>query len=86
MGIVAGVVSFIIIWWLVLFTVLPWGIQRNQAPAIGEDRGAPVRHRILLKVLVTTGITLAIWAALFAAIEMDVFSFRDISGSYRPDQ
>ena len=72
-----------IIWWLVLFTVLPWGIQRNEAPATGEDRGAPVRHRVLLKALVTTGITIVIWGAMFAAIEMDVFSFRDIAGSYR---
>lgn len=83
MGIVAGVVSFIIIWWLVLFTVLPWGIQRNESPEIGEDHGAPVRHRIGLKLLATTGVTLIVWGCLFAAIEMDLFSFRDISGSYR---
>lgn len=83
MGIGTGIVAFIIIWWLVLFTVLPWGVRRNETPAAGEDRGAPVRHRILLRALVTTGITLLIWGALFASIEMDVFSFRDISGSYQ---
>ena len=85
MGIVAGVVSFIIIWWLVLFTVLPWGVQRNDAPRMGEDHGAPARHRIGMKALVTTAVTLAIWGALFAAVEMEIFSFRDISGSYRHD-
>lgn len=83
MGIGTGIVAFIIIWWLVIFTVLPWGVQRNEAPAMGEDRGAPVRHRILMKALVTTGLTIVIWGCLFAAIEFDVFSFRDISGSYK---
>ena len=83
MNVFTGIVAFIIIWWLVLFTVLPWGIQRNQSPETGVDRGAPMRHRIWLKALVTTGITLLIWTALFTAIEMEIFSFRDISGSYR---
>ena len=83
MGVGTGIVAFIIIWWLVLFTVLPWGVQRNEAPAIGEDRGAPLRHRIWLKALVTTGNTALIWGCLFAAIEFDVFSFRDIAGDYK---
>ncbi len=82
MNIGTGSVAFIIIWWLVLFTVLPWGVQRNQAPAPGEDHGAPVRHRMWLKMGITTLITLAIWGALFIAIEMDVFSFREIAGGY----
>ncbi len=83
MNIATGLVSFIIIWWVVLFTVLPWGVRQNQAPAAGEDTGAPVRHRMLLKALVTTGIAILLWGALFTAIEMEVFSFRDIAGSYR---
>ena len=83
MGIGTGIVAFIIIWWLSLFTVLPWGIQRNEKPQTGEDRGAPVRHRIGLKVLITTGVALVIWGCLFAAIELEIFSFRDISGSYK---
>jgi predicted secreted protein len=83
MGIGTGIVAFVIIWWLVLFTVLPWGVQRNETPTMGEDRGAPVRHRIWLKAAVTTGITALLWGCLFAAIELDVFSFRDIAGNYK---
>lgn len=83
MNIATGLISFVIIWWLALFTVLPWGIQRNESPAVGEDNGAPMRDRIGLKMLITTGIALVIWGALFAAIQMDIFSFRDIAGSYR---
>lgn len=82
MNIGTGIVSFIIMWWLVLFTVLPWGVQRNANPAIGEDQGAPARARIWFKAAVTTGLTIVLWGALFVAIEMDVFSFRDIAGGY----
>ena len=82
MNFATGIVSFIIIWWLVLFTVLPWGVRRNTDPAIGEDHGAPVRARIILKAAATTGITLLLWGILFAAIEFAVFSFREIAGGY----
>jgi predicted secreted protein len=57
-------------------------VQRNTAPSIGEDRGAPMRARIALKAAVTTGITFILWGLLFAAIELDFFSFRDIAGGY----
>jgi len=82
MTIATGIVAFVIIWWLVLFTVLPWGVHRNQAPEIGEDRGAPLRHRMWLKAGVTTLIALLLWGALYAAIKFEVFSFRDIAGGY----
>jgi len=83
MNLFTGIVAFIVIWWLVLFAVLPWGVQRNHAPGLGEDWGAPLRHRMWLKAGVTTLIALVIWGALFAAIELNVFSFRDISGGYQ---
>jgi len=82
MNIGTGIVAFIIIWWMVLFTVLPWGIQRNMDPAVGEDHGAPVKHRMWLKAGVTTLIAAVLWGALFLAIELEVFSFRDIAGGY----
>jgi len=82
MGVGTGIVSFVIIWWLVLFTVLPWGVQRDENPDIGKDRGAPVRHRIGLKALITTGIAAVIWGALFLAIAYELFSFREIAGGY----
>ena len=82
MTVFTGIVAYLIIWWLVLFTVLPWGVQRNQAPQTGEDHGAPLRARMWLKVGITTLIAFVVWGALFFAIEFDVFSFRDVSGGY----
>lgn len=54
-------------WWIVLFAVLPWGVRsQNEEPdrAQGTDPGAPVAPRLALKALITTGISLMIFAAL----------------------
>lgn len=82
MTVFTGIVAYVIIWWLVLFAVLPWGVQRNQSPAAGEDHGAPVRPRMWLKAGATTLIAFLFWGALFLAIELEVFSFRDFAGGY----
>lgn len=41
MGIVSGIVVFIMIWWVTLFAVLPWGVRPSEAPVPGEFGGAP---------------------------------------------
>ncbi|MCA8929463.1 MAG: DUF1467 family protein [Alphaproteobacteria bacterium] len=82
MNIVTGIAAFIIIWWVVLFAVLPFGVQQNKSPALGEDHGAPVRHRMWIKAGVTTVIAAVLWGGLYLAQEWNVFSFRDISGGY----
>ena len=40
---VSAVVVFIVIWWLVLFMVLPWGVRRTETPEAGHDPGAPAK-------------------------------------------
>ena len=35
------IVIFVIVWWLVLFLLLPIGIQRDENVSKGNDPGAP---------------------------------------------
>ena len=35
------IVIFVVIWWLVLFTVLPFGVQKDDKIVGGNDPGAP---------------------------------------------
>jgi len=74
MGIFSGIVLFIIIWWMVLFTVLPWGIRRSESPEEGHEPGAPSNPRIRLKFAVTSAIAAALWGGAYWAIEAGVFS------------
>ncbi len=59
------IVVFVIIWWMVLFISLPFGVRRQESPEPGMDHGAPERPRMLLKAgvatIVSVLITTAIW-------------------------
>ncbi len=59
---------YFLIWWLVLFAVLPWGV-RNQEEAgdvsPGTDPGAPAIHTLWRKLLWTTIISTLVFAVRF---------------------
>ncbi len=72
----SGAVVFIIIWWCVFFTVLPWGVETPDEPEPGHATSAPLRPRLGLKAAVTTGIAVVLWGIAFWVIESDLVSFR----------
>jgi predicted secreted protein len=77
MGVATGIVVFLIIWWTVLFAVLPFGADPEENPRTGHSTSAPKRPRLLLKAAVTTGITAMLWVIVYAAIEINVLDFRE---------
>jgi len=81
MGWVSAFTTFTIIWWTVLFAVLPLGVRRSEAVEAGHDPGAPENPQILRKMAITTGISIAIFAVVFAIVESDLISFRRMAGS-----
>lgn len=77
MGEFTGFVLFALIWWTVLFAVLPLGIRpvADADPATGW-RGAPERPRLLRTVALTTMIAAVIWLGCYAVISSPWLSFR----------
>ena len=65
---VSAVTIFIVIWWMVFFAVLPWGVRRDDSPQIGNDPGAPARPRLLRKALLTTAIAAVLFALVYAVV------------------
>ena len=70
-------VLYTIIWWTVLFVVLPFGTR----PVADADeatgwRGAPERPQIGRKMLVTTLIAAALWGFAMVIIRSDWLTFR----------
>lgn len=55
--VMTSIVVYFIIWWVVLFIVLPIGIKQDPAPIIGNDTGAPKNPNIKQKLLSVTLIT-----------------------------
>ncbi len=72
-----GFVLYVLIWWTVLFAVLPIG-TRPVAEADEQSgwRGAPVRPRIGRKALITTLLAAVIWFGADLLITSDWLSFR----------
>lgn len=67
-GIVNGLVVFLLIWWIILFTMLPIGItsqEENGDVVAGSDPGAPSRPALGKKLWWTTSITAVIWICYF---------------------
>jgi len=57
MSITTAIAIYFIVWWVVLFAVLPWGVRSqdesgNVVP--GTDPGAPAVHAVWMKLLWTT--------------------------------
>jgi predicted secreted protein len=78
MGWVSGVVTYLVIWWIVLFMVLPWGVQRPDSPEPGHETGAPAKPRVFTKMAITTGVATVLFGIVWAIHEAGIFSFRDI--------
>jgi predicted secreted protein len=67
--VLVGIFFYIITWWVVLFAVLPWGVQRLEAPPPGHDPGAPAAPRVKIKLLATTLVALVLWGIGFFIVK-----------------
>ena len=79
MGWATGLMVYAIIWWTVIFAVLPWGVRSVEQPGPGHAPSAPANPRLGLKALVTTGISALIWVAIELLVRSDWISFRDMA-------
>ena len=77
MTIFSGILVYAVIWWLVLFMVLPWGVQRSEQAEPGHAVEAPSNPRIVFKFGITTVIATALFAVAWWLIASDLISFRE---------
>jgi predicted secreted protein len=82
----SGIVLFTLIWWLVLFAVLPFGTRPRDSDTSTEGgwRGVPERPLLWRKVLATTLVTAVLWLGAYALVESGWFSFHDGGWPVRP--
>lgn len=76
-------VVFLIIWWLVLFGVLPIGV-RGQAEdgevVKGSEPGAPIKANMWWKVKLTTVITIILWVIICSIIHFRLIDLEWLIG------
>ena len=73
-----GLAVYFIIWWLVIFMVLPWGVRRIDPEDLGEldDPGAPQKPRLALKLAITTVLSGVIYGLVHLVVISGVISFQ----------
>ena len=81
MGITGSIIVYVMIWWIIFFSVLPIGIRSNKEvfkdKIGGVDPGAPKNPKIAKKFLITTFITTIIFIVIYYLVEIDLLNLRE---------
>ena len=63
MAVSTAIAIYFLIWWIVLFAVLPWGVRaQGEEGAPGTDPGAPAVPRLKAKLVWTTIVATVVFA------------------------
>lgn len=77
-----GVAIYFIVWWIVLFAMLPFGVrtteETGEKSSPGNADSAPHRPRMLPKMIATTIVSAIIFAGIYAIIVHHVIRLDDI--------
>jgi predicted secreted protein len=77
MTLLSGVFIYVLIWWVVLFAVLPWGVDIPENPEPGHASSAPAHPHLVGKLIATSLVSLVVWAGVYYVIANDLISFRN---------
>ena len=81
MSVTGSIIIYVMIWWIIFFSVLPTGIQSNKEAFKekfgGIDPGAPKNPKIAKKFLITTLITTIIFMIIYYLVNADLLNLRN---------
>jgi predicted secreted protein len=81
MSVPTAIAIYFLIWWLMLFAVLPWGVRSQHEGgdiAPGTDPGAPVIPRLWWKLLWTTILSGVVFAILYVVYTSKLVTLDDM--------
>ena len=70
-----GFLIYIIIWFVILFTVLPIGVKVSKKTIKGNAPSAPSNPLIVKKFIITSFISFIIWIVVYLLIKKQFFYF-----------
>ena len=79
MNLTGLIIIYVLIWWIVFFSLLPVDVDRNQKNFVeGVDPGAPENPKLIKKLLYTTLITSIIFIGIFLLVKYDYLNLRNL--------
>jgi predicted secreted protein len=82
MSLATAFAIYFIIWWVVLFAVLPWGVRsqhENGAIIPGSDPGAPAIPGLRRKLAWTTAVAAVVFAVWYVVYTYRLITLDDLA-------
>lgn len=79
MTIFTGIILYMMIYWLVIFAVLPFGNKPAHDVVQGNSHSAPDNPHMKRKFIITGIVAAIIWMIVFAAVKLEIINFYDIA-------
>ena len=77
MSITGSLIIYVLIWWIIFFSLLPIDVDRKHKEMVeGADKGSPENPKIIKKIIYTTIITSIIFIGIFMLVKYDYFNLR----------
>jgi len=77
MSITGSLIIFVLIWWIIFFSLLPIDVDRKHKEMVeGVDKGSPENPKIIKKIIYTTIITSIIFIGIFILVKYDYLNLR----------
>ena len=73
-----ALVIFTIVWWMVFFMTLPFGVTTPEKTEPGHADSAPDKPRLWLKASITTAIATTLTGLAAVAVEYEWINFREL--------
>jgi predicted secreted protein len=76
MSLVFAIAIYFVVWWIVLFAVLPFGVRTQEEAGdvvAGTPPSAPAKFSLLRVVIINTIVAFIVFLFIWAVIEFDLF-------------
>ena len=79
MSITGSLIIFVLIWWIIFFSLLPIDVDRKHKKLVeGVDKGSPENPRIIKKLIYTTILSSIIFIGILMLVKYDYFNLRKL--------
>lgn len=82
---IAGFVLYAIMWWTVIFAILPFGNKPPENITTGHAGSAPAQPRLLKKIIATTIVTTLLWWPAHMAVQYSMDQARESARQMEED-
>ncbi|OUS15017.1 hypothetical protein A9Q97_03095 [Rhodospirillales bacterium 47_12_T64] len=75
---VTGILVYVVIWWLIFFMALPFGVKPVENPEVGNEPSAPANPMLGRKALITSAVSAVLWGVAYFIITNKIITIGEL--------